>query len=93
MLKKLHLNLYLGTDTVLLGAIARIVVENGWEDQEWIKKWVNNKWESDSGFGQGTRNTLGNGAPLGVSSKPKVLKTTNNGCCRNQNINSLKRLN
>ncbi len=53
----LHLDLYPGTDTVLLGAIARIVVENGWEDQEWINKWVNNKWESDSGFGQGTRNT------------------------------------
>jgi len=53
----LHLDLYPGTDTVLLGAIARIVLENGWEDQEWLKKWVNNKWESDSGFGQGTRNT------------------------------------
>jgi arsenite oxidase large subunit len=53
----LHLDLYPGTDTVLLGAIARIVLENGWEDQEWLKKWVNNKWESNSGFGQGTRNT------------------------------------
>lgn len=53
----LHLDLYPGTDTVLLGAIARIILENGWQDQEWIKKWVNNKWESDSGFGQGTRNT------------------------------------
>ena len=53
----LHLDLYPGTDTVLIGAIARIIVENGWEDKEWIEKWVNNKWESDSGFGQGTRNT------------------------------------
>ncbi|MDM8566577.1 arsenate reductase (azurin) large subunit [Candidatus Halobeggiatoa sp. HSG11] len=53
----LHLDLYPGTDTVLLGAIARIVVENGWEDKEWLENWVNNKWESDSGFGQGTRNT------------------------------------
>ncbi|MDM8559466.1 arsenate reductase (azurin) large subunit [Candidatus Parabeggiatoa sp. HSG14] len=53
----LHLDVYPGSDTVLLGAIARIVVENGWEDKEWIEKWVNNKWESDSGFGQGTRNT------------------------------------
>ncbi len=53
----LHLDLYPGTDTVLLGAIARMVVENGWEDKDWIKNWVNNKWESDSGFGQGTRNT------------------------------------
>jgi len=50
----LHLDVYPGTDTVLLGAIARIVLENGWEDQEWLKKWVNNKWESNSGFGQGT---------------------------------------
>ncbi|MCK5522781.1 MAG: arsenate reductase (azurin) large subunit [Thiomargarita sp.] len=53
----LHLDLYPGTDTILLGAIARVVLENGWEDQEWLKKWVNNKWESNSGFGQGTRNT------------------------------------
>ena len=53
----LHLDLYPGTDTPLLGAIARIIVENGWEDGAWIEKWVNNQWESDSGFGQGTRNT------------------------------------
>ncbi|MCG7878083.1 MAG: arsenate reductase (azurin) large subunit [Candidatus Thiodiazotropha taylori] len=46
-----------GTDTPVLGAIARVIMENGWEDSEWIKKWVNNKWESSSGFGQGTRNT------------------------------------
>lgn len=46
-----------GTDTPVLGAIARVIMENGWEDSEWIKNWVNNKWESSSGFGQGTRNT------------------------------------
>jgi arsenite oxidase large subunit len=41
----------------VVNAIARIIVENKWQDAEWIKKWVNNKWESSSGFGQGTRNT------------------------------------
>ncbi|MFQ5534435.1 MAG: arsenate reductase (azurin) large subunit [Sphingomonadales bacterium] len=46
-----------GTDLLVVNAIARIVVENGWEDAEWIQKWVNDKWESSSGFGQGTRNT------------------------------------
>ncbi len=46
-----------GTDLPVLGAIARVILENGWEDKEWIKKWVNNKWESSSGFVQGTRNT------------------------------------
>ncbi len=46
-----------GTDVLVVGAIARVILENGWEDQAWIKKWVNNKWESSSGFGQGTRNT------------------------------------
>ncbi len=46
-----------GTDLPVMGAIARVVMENGWEDKEWIEKWVNNKWESSSGFGQGTRNT------------------------------------
>ncbi|MCX4027461.1 arsenate reductase (azurin) large subunit [Endozoicomonas sp. SM1973] len=53
----LHIDLYPGTDTLVLGAIARVIMENGWEDSEWIKQWVNNKWESNSGFGQGTRNT------------------------------------
>ncbi len=46
-----------GTDLLVVNAIARIIVENGWEDGDWIQKWVNNKWESSSGFGQGTRNT------------------------------------
>ena len=53
----LHLDNYPGTDNLVLNGIARIIVENGWEDKEWIEKWVNNKWESSSGFGQGTRNT------------------------------------
>ncbi|MCV0425043.1 MAG: arsenate reductase (azurin) large subunit, partial [Roseibium sp.] len=46
-----------GTDLLVVNAIARVIVENGWEDSDWIQKWVNNKWESSSGFGQGTRNT------------------------------------
>ncbi|WP_299915531.1 arsenate reductase (azurin) large subunit [uncultured Roseobacter sp.] len=46
-----------GTDLPVVLAIARVIVENGWEDSEWIQNWVNNKWESSSGFGQGTRNT------------------------------------
>lgn len=46
-----------GSDAALLMAMMRVILENGWEDQEWIAKWVNNKWETDSGFGQGTRNT------------------------------------
>lgn len=55
--KGLHIQLYPGTDTPVLGAITRVIIENGWQDEEWIKKWVNNKWETSSGFGQGTRNT------------------------------------
>lgn len=53
----LHIDVNPGTDNLVLGAITRVILENGWQDQEWIDKWVNNKWESDSGFGQGTRNT------------------------------------
>ena len=53
----LHLWLNPGSDTVVHLAIARIIIENGWEDREWIDKFTSNKWESDSGFGQGTRNT------------------------------------
>lgn len=46
-----------GTDLPVVLAIARVIVENGWQDKEWINNWVNSKWESSSGFGQGTRNT------------------------------------
>jgi len=46
-----------GTDLLVVNAIARIIVENDWQDKEWIKEWVNDKWGSSSGFGQGTRNT------------------------------------
>jgi len=53
----LHIQLYPGTDNLVVGAIARVILENGWEDKEWIEKWVNSGWESSSGFGQGTRNT------------------------------------
>jgi len=53
----LHLWLIPGTDTVLHLAIARYIVEQGWEDRAWIERYTSNKWESDSGFGQGTRNT------------------------------------
>ncbi|MBC8292213.1 MAG: arsenate reductase (azurin) large subunit [Proteobacteria bacterium] len=53
----LHLWITPGTDTVLHLALARIIIENGWEDSDWIKKYTSNKWEIESGFGQGTRNT------------------------------------
>ena len=53
----LHLAVYPGTDTVLHLAIARIILENGWQDQEWIDKYTANKWDSDSGFGRGIRDT------------------------------------
>ncbi|MBI4641965.1 MAG: molybdopterin-dependent oxidoreductase, partial [Candidatus Tectomicrobia bacterium] len=53
----LWLDLYPGSDTAVHMAIARVIVENGWEDKEFIKQWTNNLWETDSGFGQGTRNT------------------------------------
>ena len=53
----LHLNLIPGTDTVLHMAIARVIVENGWEDKEWIKKFTATKWETDIGFGRGIRDT------------------------------------
>ena len=53
----LWLDVIPGTDLLVVNAIARIIVENGWQDKEWIENWVNDKWGSSSGFGQGTRNT------------------------------------
>ena len=46
-----------GTDTILHLAMARLILENGWQDQEFIENFVSNRWEIDSGFGRGTRNT------------------------------------
>ena len=46
-----------GTDLLVVNAIARTIAENNWQDADWIKDWVNDKWGSNSGFGQGTRNT------------------------------------
>ncbi|MGD9656094.1 MAG: arsenate reductase (azurin) large subunit [Methylocystis sp.] len=46
-----------GSDTALHLALARIIVENGWQDQQFIDAWIANKWEIESGYGRGTRNT------------------------------------
>ena len=53
----LWLDLYPGTDTILHLAITRYILEQGWEDTEFLDKWIANAWEIDSGFGRGTRNT------------------------------------
>jgi arsenite oxidase large subunit len=46
-----------GTDTLLHNAIARVIVERGWQDQAFIERWVAKRWEVDQGYGRGTRNT------------------------------------
>ncbi len=46
-----------GSDAILHLALIRLILENGWEDKEFIEKWIANRWEIDSGFGRGTRNT------------------------------------
>jgi arsenite oxidase large subunit len=53
----LFLQIIPGTDTVLHLALLRLILENGWEDSEFVEEWVANRWEIDSGFGRGTRNT------------------------------------
>ncbi|MEE8270902.1 MAG: arsenate reductase (azurin) large subunit, partial [Alphaproteobacteria bacterium] len=53
----LWLDVIPGTDLLVVNAIARLIVENEWQDADWIRDWVNGQWESSSGFGQGTRNT------------------------------------
>jgi hypothetical protein len=53
----LHLPVIPGTDVALHLAMIRVILENGWEDREFIEKWVSNQWEIDSGFGRGPRNT------------------------------------
>jgi len=46
-----------GTDTILHNALARIIIENDWQDQEFIDRWVASDWEVREGYGRGTRNT------------------------------------
>lgn len=53
----IHLAITPGTDTVLHMALARIIIENNWQDQRFIDEWIANTWEVDSGYGRGTRNT------------------------------------
>jgi arsenite oxidase large subunit len=53
----LFLSIIPGTDAILHMALARLILENGWQDQDFIERWVANRWEIDSGFGRGTRNT------------------------------------
>ncbi len=43
----LYLEINPGTDTLLLHAMSRIIVENGWEDKEFVSKWINNRTEED----------------------------------------------
>jgi arsenite oxidase large subunit len=37
-----------GTDTILHLAIARVIVENGWEDKQFLAKYINNRAERDN---------------------------------------------
>ncbi len=53
----LFLQVVPGTDTLLHLAISRIILENGWEDREFIEQWIATSWEINSGMGRGTRNT------------------------------------
>ncbi len=53
----IHLSVIPGSDTPLHMALTRYILEQGWEDKEFIEKWLANSWEIDAGMGRGTRNT------------------------------------
>ncbi|MES0361899.1 MAG: molybdopterin-dependent oxidoreductase, partial [Anaerolineales bacterium] len=53
----LFLQINPGTDTLLHLAINRIILENGWEDKEFVDEWIASNWEIEMGMGRGTRNT------------------------------------
>jgi arsenite oxidase large subunit len=46
-----------GTDTLLHLAISRIILENDWQDQEFVDNWLASRWDIEAGMGRGTRNT------------------------------------
>lgn len=43
----LYLEINPGTDTILNYAIARIIIENGWQDKDFLDRWINNRTEED----------------------------------------------
>ena len=43
----LYLEITPGTDAILHYALARIIVENEWQDKEFVEKWINNRAERD----------------------------------------------
>jgi len=43
----LWLDIIPGTDTILQMALARYIIENGWEDSEFLSKYINNRTERD----------------------------------------------
>ncbi len=43
----MYLEITPGTDAILHYALARIIVDNGWEDKEFVDKWINNRTERD----------------------------------------------
>ncbi len=43
----LYLEVNPGTDTLLHHALARIIIENGWEDSEFLERWINNRAERE----------------------------------------------
>jgi arsenite oxidase large subunit len=53
----LFLQIIPGTDTVLHLAMIRLILENGWEDSEWIEKHIASQWDVNAGMGRGTRDT------------------------------------
>lgn len=53
----LFLQIIPGTDTVLHNALCRVILEKGWEDREFIKKWIASDEEINWGMGRGPRNT------------------------------------
>ena len=43
----LHLSINVETDAILLYALARIIIKNGWEDSHFLSHWINNRAERD----------------------------------------------
>ncbi|MFQ5518126.1 MAG: molybdopterin-dependent oxidoreductase, partial [Acidimicrobiia bacterium] len=53
----LFLQVIPGTDSLLHMAISRLILENGWEDRDFVDRWIANSFEIGAGMGRGTRNT------------------------------------
>ncbi|MBK7022898.1 MAG: hypothetical protein IPH41_05065 [Sulfuritalea sp.] len=69
-----------GTDTLLHNAIARVIVERGWQDQAFIERWVAKRWKSIRAMAAASATRPGSGAPPGAPGRATGRISASSSC-------------